>query len=261
LNRTSLLCAALLLNAATAAAGDDAVEEMNYQIGYASGDTRVKDGTDTNAYGVNGGITLPLGTYFGVAFGAEYLRTNVSAGAVATQSGMSASSPAPECGLNSTQGTATLFVRRPTLGRIGIGYGTGRTKSRCDAVFVATNTDSLSSKSTTSNAEVYLGDFTFGATRTRTKTDDIADLNSSSIAATWYPTPNLRTALTADGLDFKDTWHFQLEHQPEIFDNTTGLLLEYMTRREEPVAYYIGVGIRYYFNERIELKTRDRAYR
>jgi hypothetical protein len=256
------LFTALVLSAGTAvAAGDAAVEEINYQLGYASGDTRVKDGTDTNAYGVNGSITLPVGTYFGAVFGAEYLRTNVSAGAVASQSGVNASNPAPDCALNTGQAMVTLFARNPAFGRVGVGYGRGRTKSRCEAVFVASNTDTLDTTSTTGSAEVYLGDFTFGATRTRTQADNITDINSSSAAATWYPTPNLRTVLTADGLDFKDTWHFQLEHQPEIFDNTTGLLLEYWTRRDEPVTYYIGVGIRYYFNQRVELKTRDRTYR
>lgn len=259
LNRFLLLFALPLLDIGTAGAA--AVEETNYEIGYDSGDTRFDSGagTDTNAYGVNGRITFPLATHVGAALVADYLHVNLSPEAVSSAS--STSGKPPECALNTAQGAVALFVRDPAWGRIGFEYGKSRTKSRCDTEFAALVAADLTSTNTTGNAEIYLGDFTFGVTRTRTTADAIADINSSSVAATWYPTPNLRTALTADGLDARDTYHFQLEHQPEIFDNTTGLLIEYWTRREEPTTYYIGVGIRYYFNKRVELKTRDREYR
>ena len=262
MNQLKFLVAALSLNAGTAfAAGDTAVEDTNYQIGYASGDMRFKDGggIDTNAYGISGRVTLPLAAYLGASVEAAYLRTNLSSDAVTSQSGTSGQPP--ECAYNTGEATATFFVRNPSFGRIGVGYGKNRTKSRCDAEFAGVDAGNQTTTSTSGTVEIYLGDFTLGATRTRSQANDVADVNGSSVVVTWYPTPNLRTALSGDGLDSRDTYHFQLEHQPEIFDNTTGLLLEYWTRRTEPETYYIGVGIRYYFNERVELKTRDRAYR
>jgi hypothetical protein len=260
--RTCTVPTALLLLCGTSAAADaPAVHGTNYQIGYASGDTRVSDGANSNTYGFNGSVSIPLGTYFGASVSADYGRTNFSTSSVTSQSGVSASTPAPRCELNTAAVDAGLFFRNPTLGRIGVGYGAGSVRSHCDATFVATGTSTMETTSSTVNAEYYFSAVTLAATRTRTHIKSTFDLDSSSLSASWYPTPNLRTTITGDGLDYQDTCHFNLEYQPEILDNSTGLFIGYSSRRQTTSTHVIMVGINYYFDKRVDLKTRDREYR
>jgi hypothetical protein len=255
--KTRFVFAALLLYGANAAAETPAVRDSNYQLGYASGDTYVSGGTDSNTYGLNAAANIPLATYFGASLSAAYNRTNIAGSAVASASG----GVVPSCSLNEGEVEGGVFVRRPAIGRLGVTYGAGRTRSRCNATFLATGTSTLDTRTSGVNAEIYLSSFTVGAGRTRTKVKSAYDLDSDTLSASWYPVANMRVMLSGDGLDFKDTYHFNLEYQPEMLENSTGLLIGYTTRRQEFSSRVISVGLNYYFGRRVDLKTRDREYR
>jgi hypothetical protein len=249
--------AALLLYAAHAVADSPAVRDWNNQLGYASGDTYVAGGTDSNTYGINAATTVPLAAYVAGSLSGAFNRTNVATSDVATATG----GTVPSCSLNDGSLVAGLFVRRSDIGRLGLSYGLGRTRSRCDATFLATGSDRLDTRTTALNAEVYLGPFTVGGTRSRTKVKSAYDFDSDSLAGSWYPMENLRMTVSGDGLDLKDTYHFNLEYQPELLENSTGLLIGYTTRRGDNSTRAVTVGINYYFGTRVDLKTRDREYR
>ena len=83
-----------------------------------------------------------------------------------------------------------------------------------------------------------------------------ADVATAQIIG--YPTANLSLGISAHGMDAEDTYSFTIEYQPTFFGNAASLLLNYGT---QPDYHSINVGVSYFFDRRIDLKTRDRRYR
>ncbi len=69
------------------------------------------------------------------------------------------------CRFNNSDVAASVFARKPTLGKISASYGKGNVKSDCgdDSVFVSTGDDSMGIDYYRVAAEAYLWDFTVGA--------------------------------------------------------------------------------------------------
>jgi hypothetical protein len=256
-----LVAVLLLVPGAHALADSQAVERVNFEVGLASGDTSYGGTRVGNFYGANARGTVPLGDYVGAALSLAGARTNLGDAFRSQTPSLTAPGEPPECEIDNSNLDLDLFVRAATTGRIGIQYGAGQARSKCDATFLASGTKSLDTQTIAANAEYYFARVTIGATRTHTQLDGSVDLDSATLAAAWYPTNNLRLALAADGLDLKDTYRVDLEYQAPLFGNAISLLLGYGTQDLTERTQSITVGISYFFDARVELMTRDRHYR
>ncbi|OGI48688.1 MAG: hypothetical protein A2151_07315 [Candidatus Muproteobacteria bacterium RBG_16_65_34] len=255
------LAVSLLLYGAHALADSSAVQATNFQLGFASGDTYVSGSRDSNTYGINGSVTFPLLAYLGGSLSGAYAHTNLAANFPSETGTSTSASARPLCSVDRDDLAAGLFVRDPTIGRVGIGYGAGRTQSHCDATFLSTGTDTLETRNYAADAAYYFSKATLAIARTRTRLEAGGDLNSSTLTASWYPTNNARATLSAGGLDFKNTYSLGLDYQPEFLDNSLSLLFAYTARQQAIEARFLTIGLSYYFDKRVDLITRDRQYR
>lgn len=256
-----LLAVLLLVHSAPALCDSQAVERTNYQVGIGAGDVTRSGTRVSNSYGVNARGTIALADYFGAALALAGERTNLAAAFRSETPALTAPGTPPECELDTSRLELDLFARAASTGRIGVQYGAGQARSKCDGTFLATGTKALDTQSIAANAEYYLARVTLAAARTHTHLDGSADLDSATLAAAWYPTDNLRLTLAADGLDLKDRYRIELEYQPPLFGNALSLLLGYGEQDVPEKTRSITVGISYFFGTRVELLTRDRHYR
>ncbi len=251
----------LLFYCADALADSQAVQATTFQAGFASGDTHTSGGSDSSTYGINGSITFPLAAYLGASLSGAYAHSNLATNFPSETNNLTPANASPSCNINQGNLDAGLFLRDPTIGKVGISYGAGRARSGCSATFLATGTDTLDTKNYTANAEYYFSKVTIALARTRTHLESAGDLNSDTLTASWYSTNNVRVALSAYGLDFKNTYSLGFEYQPEFLENSTSLLFGYTTRHQTIETHSIMVGFGYYFDKRVDLITRDRQYR
>jgi len=242
-------------------ADSQAVRAVNYQLAYASGDTNTSGGSDSRTNGINGGVTFPLATYLGASVSGAYAHSTLATNFPNGTNVLTLASTAPHCTVNSKDLDAGLFVRDPTIGRIGVSYGLGRAKSNCDASFVVTGTDTLDTRVYAVGAEYYFPKVTIALSRTQTRFDPVNKFDSDVLTGSWYPTNILRVALSAEGMSMKNTYSLGLEYQPEFLDNSSGLSISYSTRHQTVTSHIVMVGLVYYFGERTDLLTRDREYR
>lgn len=256
-----LVAVLLLVHGAPALAGSAAVERSNYEVGIDAGDTTRSGTRVSNTYGVNARGTIALADYFGAALAVSGARTNLGDAFRSQTPTLTAPGTPPECEIDTSNIELELFARAASTGRIGLQYGAGQARSKCEATFLASGTRSLDTQTIAANAEYYFARVTLAAARTHTRLDSSADLDSATLAAAWYPTDNLRLTLAADGLDLKDTYRFELEYQPPLFGNALSLLLGYGEQDVPEKTHSITVGISYFFGTRVELLTRDRHYR
>ena len=256
-----LVALLLLVYSAQAPADSRAVERTNYEVGIAAGDTTRTGTRVSNSYGVNARGAIALGDYLGAALAVAGARTNLGNAFRSETPTLTTPGTPPECEIDTSNLELDLFARAAPTGRIGIQYGAGQARSKCNATFLATGTKALDMQTVAANAEYYFARVTIGATRTHTQLDGSADLDSATLAAAWYPTDNLRLALAADGLDLAETYRFELEYQAPLFGNALSLLLDYGMQDLTEKTHSITVGIRYFFDTRVELITRDRHYR
>lgn len=248
----------LLLCDDNALADSHAVEATNVQAGFTSWDTHASSGMVNNSYAINGGITFPVVSYLGAslsgAFGHTKLASNPSPNVTPT-------SAWPSCTISNSNLDAGLFVRDPTLGKVGVSYGAGRQQSHCSATYLITGTDTLSTKDSTASAEYYLSKVTLAVARTKTHLVPGSDLDSDSLTLGWYPDSDVRLALSVYGLDLKNSRQLGLEYQPEFLDDSLSLLLVYSSQRLTTDTHSIMVGFNYFFEKHVPLITRDRQYR
>ncbi len=253
-----LLAVPLLVCGAHAWADPLAVAATNYEAGLTTGDNYVSGNRTSNFYDVNGAVHLPLATYVGASLSGGYQHTNIITNPFPNTT---PASPWPSCTVRSGNMDGGLFVRNPSLGRIGVGYGAGRQTSQCSATFLPTGTGTLNTRYSTANAEYYFSRVTLGAARTKVNLESDGHLDSDTLTASWYPVNDARVALGADGLDLKKTYHFNLEYQPEFLDNSLSLMFGYTTQRQTQSIHTITVGFEYFFGTDVDLLTRDRQYR
>ena len=234
-----------MLGLSTIAVAAPAVEAIHYQVsaaGSRTNDTGSFSGTDTTRYTIDGSVTFPVGQYVGAAVSGAFVRSR--------NEFLSES-----CDIDYQRYGATLFARG-SIGRVGLSYDRLNGGS-CDLAFIPDNSEYAGF------AEYYWEFVTARIERARTKIDDralssVPDLDVAVARIIGYPTANLSLGLAALGLDVEDTYAFSVQYQPTFFGNAASLLLGYVTN---PDYHSISVGISYFFDRRIDLKTRDRRYR
>jgi hypothetical protein len=267
--RVSLFAAAALVYGASASAqsqegGTRAVQETNFSLGLAASDADTPDSTSSGTFGLTAVGTFPLGDLFGLQVSADYgrstARTRDVLGDVTTGS---STSTRPSCKFDNSGAEATLFARRPTLGRISASYGTGNLKSDCGdgSVFIDTGDDKLTVNHYRVDVEAYIADFTLAASHTTAELEDGPSLDSDLFTASWYPLDSLRVSLDGGTLQEQDTYGIELEHQPEFMGNALSVLLGYSVTDRSDEVRTISFGVVYHFGRKVELKTRDREYR
>ncbi|MBM0103660.1 hypothetical protein JM946_02845 [Steroidobacter sp. S1-65] len=239
-----------------------AVESTNLSLGLSASDSDTKESTSNGTFGLTGVATLPIGSLFGASLSGNYSRTTARTSDVlldVTSQGTSR----PSCRFNNYDAAATIFARRPTLGRISASYGQGELKSDCgdDSVFVSTGTDTLGTDFYRFAAEAYLWDFTVGAVHTSTELEDGPKIESNVFSASWYPIDSVRVMLSGGEMYEQDTYGIEIEHQPEFMGNSLGVALGYSVVDREQEIGTISFSVVYHFGTKVELKTRDRQYR
>ncbi|MBI1422278.1 MAG: hypothetical protein GC149_02350 [Gammaproteobacteria bacterium] len=249
----------LLLPAFTVTAGMPAVTAPNYQIQGDSGDTYSSGDRLTYYYMLGATATFPLGNYFGASISGHY-GNNTLLPTSATNT-LTATGPWGSCTYHSEGTEAGLFARSADLGRIGIGYGGNNLDAHCDASFLVTDSNTLTTRTYRANAEYYLARTTIAADWTHSTLQNDVVQKSDTLTASWYPTDAARLSFAASGLDLKNTYSLAAEYQPEFLDNVLGLALSITTQHEAISTQTISLGLRYYFGTNVDLFTRDRHYR
>ena len=265
--RASLLVALSLSQVAMAAdtsraGAEKAVRSATGSFGLVASDSDTKDSTSSGTFGLGAVATLPVGNLFGASLAGIYSRTTArTSDALFDVASKTASRPS--CRFNNSDGTVTLFARKPSLGRISASYGKGQLSSDCgdDSVFVSTGDDQLGTDKYRFAVEAYLGDFTVGAARTSTELEDGPKLESDSFSASWYPVDSLRLTLSGGDLYDQDTYGIEIEHQPEFMGNSLGVTLGYSVVDRKQEVGTINFSVVYHFGFKAELKARDRQYR
>lgn len=261
---TASLLALLQLasNAASAAEpAPRAIQSRNYSFGLVASDSDTKDSTSNGTFGLTGVANLPIGNLFGASLQGNYSRTTARTSDVLFDVA-SENSSRQTCRFNNSDVSASVFMRKQNLGRISASYGKGNAKSDCgDSVFVSTGEDNMGIDFYKVAAEAYVWDFTFGAVHTSTEPENGAKLESDIFNASWYPFDSLKVTLFGGDLYDQDTYGIEIEHQPEFMGNSLGVALGYSVIDRDQEIGTINFSVVYHFGTRVELKTRDRAYR
>lgn len=259
------LLAALQLASNLAAAAEPAqraVQSTNFSLGLIASDSDTKDSTSNGTFGLGGSANMPVGNWFGASLGGSYSRTTARTSDVLFDVASQTSSR-QTCRFNNSDASVGLFARRPTLGRVSASYGKGKVTSDCgdESVFVSTGDDTMGIDYYRVGAEGYLGNFTFGAVHTATEPEDGEKLESDIFSASWYPIDNLKVTLSGGDLYEQDTYGIEIEHQPEFMGNSLGVALGYSVIDRDQEIGTINFSVVFHFGTKVELKTRDRAYR
>jgi hypothetical protein len=96
---------------------------------------------------------------------------------------------------------------------------------------------------------------------TSTEPEDGEKLESDIFSAAWYPIENLKVTLSGGDLYDQDTYGIEIEHQPEFMGNSLGVALGYSVIDRDQEIGTINFSVVFHFGTKVELKTRDRAYR
>lgn len=258
------MLAAFTLCSAGASAQDRAVQARNYEFGIASVDSDTSGSTSNGTLGASLGATLPIGSWVGIAASGYFSSSKVRTGDVLDEDDSSASTGSrPSCSFDNSGGEISLFVRRPSLGKVAATYGVGKVSPDCgdSTVFIENGKDDLSTDNYRFDAEAYLGDFTVGAAYTTTSLDEGLELKTTAVTASWYPLDSLKLSLSGNDLYEQDTYGLMIEHQPEFLGDAFGINLGYSNSDQEPKTRTIYLGMTYYFGTHVPLKARDRQYR
>lgn len=258
-----LLAVVALLGSSGALAQSRAAEITTMHVGLAARDIDTSGSTSVGELGLNAGATIPLGEWFAAMLSASYANATVRTRDVLVDAGGTITGARPSCDIESTGGSAGLFLRRPSLGRVGASYGVGRLSSDCGDIseFLASGADDLDTEHYRAYGEVYLRDFTLGAAFTSTEPDGGEKLESTAVSATWYPIESLRITATGNDLYDRNAYGLVIEHQPDFMGDALGVYVGYETNEETPRTGIISFGFAYHFGSRVPLQTRDRQYR
>lgn len=240
-----------------------AVEATNFALDLHSNDNDTSGSTSTGTLGATLRGTLPIGSWFGASLSGNYSTSRVRTGDVLPREDGAPVGLRPSCSFDNLGGEISLFVRRPTLGKLGVSYGIGELSADCSAnsAFLPDGGDKLDTDRQRVDLEVYLGDFTFGGQYTQLSLDGGADLDTTEVKASWYPLDSLKVALSGSDQYEEDTYGILLEHQPEFLGDGFAVQLGYASTDGEPTSRTISIGLSYFFGTRVSLKDRDRLYR
>jgi hypothetical protein len=257
------LAAAALFGGGNASAQSRAAEITTAHAGLAARDIDTSGSTSTGELGLNAGATIPLGDWFAASLSASYSNATVRTREVLVDAGGTITGARPSCDIDSSGGSAGLFFRRPSLGRVGASYGIGRLSSDCGDVgeFLASGTEDLDTEHYRVYGEAYLWDFTLGASFTSTEPDGGEKFETTVVSATWYPIESLRITASGNDLYDRNGYGIVIEHQPDFMGDALGVYLGYESSDESPRTGIISFGFAYHFGPRVPLQTRDRQYR
>jgi hypothetical protein len=242
-----------------------AVQSTTFDIGLNSRNIDTAGSSSNGTVDFFGILTAPIGSVLGVSVNAGYSKSRVRTGDVL---GDNSTATAPRaarsnCSFQGTNAEATLFARRPTLGKLSVSYGIADRSADCgdSSVFTFTGDDSLDTKHYRAAGEVYLGNFTLGASHTSTDLQDGPKLSTNEVDASWYALENLRFTAYANDLYDDKTYGVQLEHQPEFMGNDLGFTIGFAQTDGSPRTRIVSFGLQYHFGRNATLKARDRELR
>ncbi|HEY8539402.1 MAG TPA: hypothetical protein VIL28_11095 [Steroidobacteraceae bacterium] len=260
---TAICALVACLLCSTAFAQERAVRQAHFELDISSVELDTSDSTSSGAIGADFAATLPLGRFFGLSLGGGYERSRVRTREVLEDESGQLAGTRPSCTFDSIVGTATLFARVPSFGRLSVGYDIGDLSTDCDgvALFPTSGKDDQSTDGYRYALEAYLGNFTLGASHIVTQLENGPELETTTVSASWYPLDSLKVELFGNDLYEDDTYGLRLEHQPEIFGDGLGVHLSFAKTDASPSTRTWELGIAYYFGRRVALKTRDREYR
>ena len=264
--RISVHAAALaaLLCGGSAFAQTRAVEAKHFEFGFNSVDSDTSDSTSSGTLGLDLAATFPLGSYLGASIGGSYSESNVRTRDVLGDNPDAVPGSRQSCSFDSTNGNVSLFLRRPSFGRIGVSYGVGDLSADCEgeSVFLLTGKDSLGTENYSVDAEYYIADFTLGAAYTITLLEDSSeDLKTTTLSASWYPIDSVKLSVFGNDLYEDNTYGLAVEHQPGMLGDGFSVRLGVSTTDESPKTRTIQLGLAYFFGRQVPLKVRDRQYR
>jgi hypothetical protein len=234
------------------------VPPMYLELGYRTGGTRVEgSGGDDSTYGPNASAVFPLLPYVSAVVSGAYTLTSVKGAPVPGAS----ATPVSRCGVYNRDWLAGLTVREQTIGKIGVSYGSDTVTSSCAETLVAGSTDAVDTTRRAAVAEYYFSRVTIGATLTHARVGGDRDLESSQFVVTWYPTPNLSLATSAEDLGGVNVYGLGLGYRPEFVDGAIRLSVDYKVQHQPVDVGVITFGFTFYFDEHLDLIARDRQYR
>ncbi len=253
---------ALLCVAGSAIAAERAVEAVHYQAGldgqyldYDYGDLANSD-SQSSLGALNGAITLPLGPLLGAKLGAQYSHLVGDTSYGSTKYDIEG---------DGFTGSALLFYRQPSVGRISFGYE--RTRSEVTVSYGSgyQQTSRGTDYSYLGLIEGYLGPVTLAVTDTRSFYDgDTGHEDVSFVSAQWYVVPQVRLGMQVGFQEAKNGYIAEAEFQPSFLGNRAGIYVAYLRvddDYDDVTANGIRLGINFYFDKRFDLITRDRHYR
>lgn len=246
---------------AQAADAQRAVQATNFEFGLTASDSDTKGSTSNGTFGLSGAAIVPLGPWFGASLEAGISRTTARTSAVLVDT--ESNTTRPSCRFNNVDASASVFARRPTLGKVAVSYGQGQLESDCGAqsVFLGTGTDKLDTDHIKLALEAYLWDFTVFASRTTTELENGPELDSDAYGVAWYPFNSLKVTLSGGQQYDQDIYGIELEHQPEFMGDGLSVTLGYSVLDREQEIGTISFGVFYHFGTKVPLKIRDREYR
>jgi hypothetical protein len=256
--KRTLVAMWLLLWTVNALADSQAVQKFNAIVSYTSWDTFESSVRTNNSYAFNGTMTFPLAPYLGAslsgAFGSSTLRTNYDVTGTPTTTTTS-------CSIGNDNLGASLFVRDPTFGRVGVSYTAGQQKSRCSGTFLTSGTDSQDTSGYGASAEYYFSKVTVGAAMTKTTLGTNSEFTSSALSLGWYPLDDLRFEMSAAGGDLQNSYHVGVEYRPAFLDESISLMLGYTYQNLLVETSTVMIGVSYFFVKHVPLISRDRNFR
>lgn len=250
--------AALTFFLGSRAFADSPLPPPYFEVGYASGKTHTSGSTtDDNINGVNGTAVIPLPLYLSATVSGAYMRTNLHGPFISG----STSNASSRCAVDNRDWQVGLNLREPTVGKLGVSYGAGTELSGCAVQVLGASADKISTTNYAATAEYYFSRFTVGVTGTRTRVASARDLNSSQGTLTWYATNDFSVSTSVQDLAGTSVYGIGLAYRPEVIEGATRLSVEYDIHREAPKANVIMLNLTYYFDQHLDLMTRDRVYR
>lgn len=262
--KARLLSMALLSVCGHAMAAERAVEQVNFEVAvklavYEFSSDKIEDEAVGVSEALSAELSFPLGPYFGASLGGIYENDNGFGEFNDSEYDTEAKTFAAR---------ANVFFRLPQIGRVSFGYERERTKYQTSYdnnyggyYYLNDITTTVTTTSYLGLVEGYIGPITLALhdTRDREQAYSGDKVDYARAVAQWYVIPNVRVGAQVGFKDAKDTYVLDAEFQPSDF---LGLNVSYV--RSEQYHYednMLRLSVNFYFNSRVDLKTRDRSYR